>query len=274
MATPPTSPHRKFGFDTEFFELVGGTRASGDGISAPTQPSEPDAEALRQEAYAEGHAVGLAEGQTQAQADLARLQQHLQNTLLALQQANDTREEQTLNTLLGLMQRTLTHLIGHAAQHYGPEVLEHHLRQLLPLARTDETLTLRVAPQAIGYHEKLGLPQATILGITLRVATDSTLGPVDAIMEWQHGGVEARLPEHIAELEALLRAAGAQSLPPAPLNLAATPSPAAPLAAPVSATSAALPVTEAHTALNTAAEAMAERAAALLGDDDLVDALK
>jgi hypothetical protein len=129
-----------------------------------------------------------------------------------------------------------------------------------------------VAPQAIGYHEKLGLPQATILGVPLRVVTDTTLGPVDAIMEWQHGGVEARLTTHTAELEALLHAAGAQSLPPAPLNLTPTPTPA--YAAQPTAPTAAKPTDDVNTAIATAEAERAKRADDLLGDDDLVDALK
>lgn len=269
MASAPVTPHPKFGFDTEFFELVGTpiTTVGEPTEGAPKTPLPRGPEALRQQIFSEGHAAGLAEGQAQAQADLARLQQHLQNTLLSLQQANDARDNQVLSTLLGLMQRTLNHLIGHAAQHYGPEVLEHHLRQILPLARTDEALTLRIAPQAVGYHEKLGLPHATILGVPLRVITDTTLGPVDAIMEWQHGGVEARLATHTAELEALLQAAGAQNLPPAPLNLSPTPPSTVQATTPK-------PTDEVSTAIATAEAERAKRAAALLGDDDLVDALK
>ena len=267
------TPHPKFTFDTEFFEVVGGAVA-GKPITAPSTPGPRNPETIRQQAYAEGHAAGLVEGQQQAQADLARMQQHLQSTLHALQETVTQREAQLLNLLLGLLQGTLEHVLGHAAQHYGPEVLEHHLRQLLPLVKTDEALTLRIHPSAQGYHEKLGLPHANILGLALRIIPDASLGAVDASMEWQHGGVEARLAEHGAAIQQLLAAAGATPLPKPIFSTAATPVPTAlptpPLASPTPAT----PTPVANDPLTAAEQERKARAAALLGDDDLVDALK
>ncbi len=274
MSNPPATP-AKFTFDTEFFEVVGGGRNAA-ALSLPQHTSRT-AEAKLQQAYSEGHAAGLVEGQQQAQADLARLQQHTQNTLMAMQQAMEVRDGQLLNNLLGLLQGTLQCLLGHASQHYGPEVLEHHLRALLPLANTEENLTLKLHPSARGYHEKLNLPHATVLGLPLRIVTDSALGPTDALVEWQHGGVEAKLADHNAAVQALLTAAGATplpkpdfttpTLPPATeLNMVAPEQPAPPAPKP----SPAAP----DPALFAAAQERAARAAALLGDDDLVDALK
>jgi flagellar biosynthesis/type III secretory pathway protein FliH len=264
MPPPPTPT--KFTFDTEFFEVVGGGRNAAP-VSLPTSTSR-SSEAKLQQAFAEGHAAGLVEGQQQAQADLARLQQHTQNTLLALQQATEAREEKLLKNLLGLLQGTLQNLLGHASHHYGAEVLEHHLRALLPLAKTDEALTLRLHPAARGYHEKLGLPQAQVLGLPLRIVPDSNLGATDALIEWQHGGVEARLADHTAAVQELLTAAGATALPKPDFTTPTRPPTAGPaLASPHAAPTADDPVAN-------AAHARAARAAALLGDDDLVDALK
>jgi flagellar biosynthesis/type III secretory pathway protein FliH len=263
----PTPP-AKFTFDTEFFEVVGGGR-NATAITLP-QSSGRSAEAKLQQAYTEGHTAGVTEGQQQAQADLARLQQHTQNTLLAMQQALEARDAKLLNNLLGLLQGTLQNLLGHASQHYGAEVLEHHLRALLPLAKPEEQLTLRLHPAARGYHERLNLPHATILGLPLRIVPDSTLGPTDALVEWQHGGVEARLAEHAAAIQALLTAAGATPLPKPDFTTPTLP----PVAATATPTlSPAAPANPDDPVAN-AAQARAARAAALLGDDDLVDALK
>ncbi len=271
-------PRTKFTFDTEFFEVVGTGRNA-----APVQlPTTRTNEAKVQQAFTEGHAAGLQEGQQQAQADLARLQQHLQNTLHALQQSKAEAEQQMLKDMLGLVQATLHTLLGHASFHYGPEVLEHHLRSLLPLARTEEQLTLRLHPGARGYHEKLGLAQATIMGLPLRIVPDPNLGPVDAVIEWSHGGVEARLADHTNAVNTLLAAAGASPIPAtdflSPLGLGpttATVAPTMPSSAP--APSPATPSAKAVVAddlLDQAARERTARAAALLGDDDLVDALK
>jgi len=260
MSNPPASGgYTKFGFDTEFFEVVGGTPTGA--VAAR------HAEAQRQQGFDDGYARGLEEGQKQAQADLAQLQQHLQHTLAALQAAAARREEELLTQCLSLLSVTLGQLAGHAAAHYGPELLEHHLRALLPLLRTEEGLTLRIHPGARGYHEKLGLPHASILGLPMRIVADSSLGPTDAVVEWQNGGVESKLAAHLEEVARLLAGVGAQPLAAPQVNLAAAASPAA---APVQAA----PQGGEGAALSQAEAAARARAAELLGDDEWVDALK
>jgi flagellar biosynthesis/type III secretory pathway protein FliH len=266
---------QKYTFDTEFFELVGQPGVESGAKLPPN--STRHVEAIKQQAYEDGFTAGIQEGQKQAQADLALLQQNMQNTLMALQNSLQERENVLQTQLLSLMVRLIEALVGHAGRHYAPEILEHHLRQLLPLVKTDEQLTLRIHPSARGYHEKLQLPQASILGLTMRVIPDSTLGAVDAVIEWANGGVESRLEEHTQALQAFFQAVGTHALPPVslteaadvPVSLAApvamaTPNP---MPAPVS-----VPI--APTAADEATAAARARAAALLGDDELVDALK
>jgi flagellar biosynthesis/type III secretory pathway protein FliH len=271
MALPPNPP-AKFTFDTEFFEVVGVGRNT---MPVSLSPSATRAsETKLQQAYAEGHAAGLIEGQQQGQADLAQLQQHLQNTLMALQQSLAAREAELIRNLLGLMHGSLQTLLKHASQHYPAELLEHHLQALLPLAKTDETLTLRIHPSARGYHEKLGMPQATILGLPLRIVPDSTLGPVDAVLEWQHGGIEARLDDHTAALQNLFQAAEATALPTPQLPDSAPTMPNISITKNFAHELSPARGPEPSQQLATAEQERTARAAALLGDDDLVDALK
>ena len=295
-----STPYTKFGFDTEFFELVQGQKVATDTIMpSSTTQLRTQLEQQRQDGFTEGHAAGLAEGmaqglaqgQEQAQADLAQLQQHLQNTLMTLQTAQTEREEQLLTQTLGLMRVTLHHLVGHAASHYAPELLEHHLRSLLPLLVKDEMLTLRINPAARGYHEKLGLPQAAIMGLPMHIQTDMSLGQTDAVVQWSNGGAESKLNDHLVAVDALLSGSGAQILPVAPRpdleSPVAAPAPPAPEVrtaptpdmpqAPAPEAFVAAPEPAAVEAdMETQAEHAARaRANALLGDDDdLVDALK
>jgi flagellar biosynthesis/type III secretory pathway protein FliH len=229
-------------------------------------------EEVRQQAYADGMAAGIVEGQNQAQADLAVVQQHMQNALMALQEAVTQREEQILTQVLSLMRVTLHQLVGLLAVTMGPELLEHHLRALLPLLKTDETLTLRVHPLARGFHEKLGLPQAAIMGVPMHIVNDATLGHTDAVILWANGGVESKLELHLAEVDRLLLGAGAQALATDHKpNLNA-------LSVPVEAdshTAKGVPVVAPASDMDEATLAAKARANALLGDeDDLVDALK
>jgi len=289
MTLPPT-PYTKFGFDTEFFELVQGQQGN---TTSSGMPSSPQAQAklveeARQQAYAEGYTKGLAEGQVQSQTDLAQLQQNLQNTLLALQASQTEREEQLLVQMLSLMRVSVHHMLGHVAVFLGPELLEHHLRALLPMLTQDETLTLKIHPAARGFHEKLGLPQAAIMGLPMNIVADPSLGHTDAVIQWANGGVESKLAQHLASFDALLAGAGAQMLSTehkANLGPVAVPpaTPAAPVAPPVAvAPSSADRAVEAEVpGILPDVEDEAERAAkaranALLGDEDdeMVDALK
>lgn len=285
MTTP--TPYTKFGFDTEFFELVQTDTQAGASAPVAGKPTAAGAmpttiaqfkaqmDEARQQAYTEGYTVGMNEGQNQAQADLAQLQQHLQNALLALQNAQAEREEHLLMQCLSLLRVTLHHVVGQAVASYGPEILEHHLRALLPLLKTDEALTLRIHPAARGFHEKLGLPQASIMGLPMHITSDANLGPTDAVILWANGGVESKLTQHLEAVDALIAGAGATMLNiEHKTNLSAAPveapkGPAVQTEVPPAAGLAGMPDME------EADKAAKARANALLGDEDeLVDALK
>lgn len=270
MTNPPSS-YTKFGFDTEFFELVQGQKTPASATATPVVTAadlQAQEQAERQRIYDEGFTAGMAEGQQQAQADLAQLQQHLQNALLALQTAQNEREEQLLTQTLSLLRVSLHRIVGQVADNYGPELLEHHLRTLLPLLKADEVLTLRIHPAARGFHEKLGLPQAAIMGLPMNIVSDPALGQTDAVVLWANGGVESKLETHMIAVDQLLAGAGTHMLNvehKTNLNVlpAAAPRPAVKEA------------DEPADDMDTAARAAKARADALLGDeDDLVDALK
>ena len=278
------TPYTKFGFDTEFFELVQSQKGLSGGAAAPaTAQQKAQLEDIRRAGYDEGYATGLVEGQKQAQADLALVQQHVQNTLMSLQKATQEREEELLRQTLTLLRQTLHHMVGHAVRHYPSELFEHHLRTIIPLLGGDQSLTLRIHPSARGYHEKLALPQASIMGMPMNLKSDASLGPTDAVVEWTNGGVEAKLAQHLAAVDDLLAGAGAALLP---VESRPDLSPQAATLAPQAArdTDLAPPLTDqppvasepAADIESAAASAARDRARQLLGDDDddLVDALK
>jgi flagellar biosynthesis/type III secretory pathway protein FliH len=236
--------YSKFGFDNEFFELnVHGGFAS----------SQSRTEVLDQ-AKAEGYAAGLAEGQKKAVAEVAELGQRLAALTAQVGEAQKQWEEATLKRLLSLWHGSLAHLLGQAAAHYPEAILEQHLKALLPLIRTSEDLTLRLHPGARHFHEKLDLAHAAIGGHNFRIIDDLALAPSDCVVEWHGGGLEAKLADHQKLIAALLAGAGGDPHAVPPPEPAAAPAPAAP-AAP-------------------AADPAKARAAELLGDDELVDALK
>lgn len=272
------APYSKFSFDTEFFEVVAGGMP-GTAARSPGQVQEE----LRQQAYAEGVAAGQAQGQAMAEAEVARLQAYITSLTAQLETILAEREQTLLHQMLGFVRGTLQHVLGQAVKYYPDELLAHHLQTLVPLAKAGEALVLRINPQARGFHEKLGLPQANILGVPMQIVPDPALGVTDALLEWQHGGLESKAAQHVAWLNDLLTAAGAVAIavpevvyPPrasAPAGVQPThgaqPAPQAEAAA--MEPPRAPPVDEAAQA---ALQASKDRAAALLGDDELVDALK
>lgn len=277
------APYSKFAFDTEFFEVVAGGMP-GTAARSPGQVQEE----LRQQAYAEGVAAGQAEGHAMADAEVARLQAYVVSMTAQLEAMLAEREHTLLHQMLGFVRGTLQHVLGQAVKYYPDELLAHHLQTLVPLAKAGEALVLRINPQARGFHEKLGLPQANIVGVPMQIVPDPSLGLTDALLEWQHGGLESKAVQHVAWLSDLMTAAGAAAIavpevvyPARDLGLGGVPSDGQrPMAPPVPADTAAAtlppPVapTQKDDAAQAALQASKDRAAALLGDDELVDALK
>jgi hypothetical protein len=271
------APYSKFAFDTDFFEVVAGG-LPGTATRSPSQVQEE----LRQQAYAEGVAVGQAEGQAMAQAEAGHLQAYFASMTAQLEGMLAEREQALLHQMLGFVRGTLQHVLGQVVKYYPDELLAHHLQTLVPLAKAGETLVLRINPQARGFHEKLGLPQANILGVPMQIVPDPTLGLTDALLEWQHGGLESKAAQHMAaiavpevtyaarDVAREMRADGQQSggLSGGGEKLAMPTGTAAPMPPP-----AATPPTVDDVA-QAALQASKDRAAALLGDDELVDALK
>ena len=283
------APYSKFAFDTDFFEVVAGG-VPGTATRSPSQVQEE----LRQQAYAEGMAVGQAEGQAMAQAEAVHFQAYFASMTAQLEGMLAEREQALLHQMLGFVRGTLQHVLGQVVKYYPDELLAHHLQTLVPLAKAGETLVLRINPQARGFHEKLGLPQANILGVPMQIVPDPTLGLTDALLEWQHGGLESKAAQHMAWLNDLLMAAGAAAIAVPEVTYAARDvaremradgqqsgglsgggeksaipaGTAAPMPPP-----AATPPTVDDVA-QAALQASKDRAAALLGDDELVDALK
>ncbi|NBV54446.1 MAG: hypothetical protein EBR79_01885, partial [Proteobacteria bacterium] len=187
----------KFTFDTEFFDVATGNSkpnspATAGGVPGrlPTTAGNAMAGTSRQSIFDEGFANGLQEGRKQAQADLAQLQQHLQSTLLSLQTMLNEREAQILSQMLSLLHTTLHRMVGTLVEKWPQDLLEHHLKSVITSIKTDESLTLRLHPAARGYHEKLQLPHASVLGLPMHIAPDASLSHTDVVVEWKNGGAE------------------------------------------------------------------------------------
>jgi flagellar biosynthesis/type III secretory pathway protein FliH len=258
MADPikaPDAKYAKFAFETEFFDVADMTGLDSGGGEAPRLPR--NLQEAREEGLREGLARGRAEGEAILAEELAGLKQQVATLTQRLAAEHAQWEADLTRQALSLIRLTLHHLLGHAAAHYSDQVLEHHLRDLLQRLQHGEGLTLRVNPQAKVYHEKLALPQASIGHIPFKIVTDPALGPTDVVMEWPGGGLESKLSDHVAAMDALIAAAGATPLPATPLPAESE-----------------LKGPPEDSPLADVTQKTKSRAAELLGDDEFVDALK
>lgn len=247
----------KFAFENEFFDV-----AVLDGMVGTSAKARSLQEA-HDNAFKEGLAQGRAEGDTLLHQEVTALKQQLQTLTSKLTQQQAQWHDAITKEAITLLRTSLHRLTGHAAEHYSDQLVEHHIKHLLTLLHQGENLTLRINPQAKNYHDKLGLPQASIGNIPFKIVTDPSVGITDVIMEWPSGGLEAKLADNLAHLDTLLAQVGAdttQPVPPLPTESHLTPN--------ATAESPLDTVTAAAQHLATS------RAQALLGDDELVDALK
>lgn len=243
----------KFAFETDFFDV-----AVMDGLI--TQPKLPKtAQEGYDKGFKEGLAQGRAEGDTLLQNELTALKHQLTSLMATLTQRHEQWQNELTQAAINLVRQSLHKIIGHATAHYSDQMLETHIRELLALLHQGDGLTLRINPQAKAYHEKLGLPQASIGNIPFKITTDPALGPTDVVMEWPSGGLEAKLADHMVALDALLAHVGADTAQPTePLPTTTTIQSPADTSSP----------------LDAASQQTSSRAKQLLGDDELVDALK
>lgn len=246
----------KFSFENEFSDFF--DVAVMDGLATPVRAQAKNAQDSYDTGFREGLAQGRAEGDAELQQELVTLRQQVEALTTRLTQSQADWQHVLARHAMTLLRASLHRLAGHAAEHYSDQLLEHHLKYLLANLHHGDNLTLRINPQAKGYHEKLGLPHANIGGIPFRIVTDPALGVTDVVVEWPQGGMESRLVEHLAQLDGLLASAGADvSLPVPELPVTSQ-----------------LKVEEPPSPLNDVAAATQQRAQQLLGDDELVDALK
>ncbi|PIZ29815.1 MAG: hypothetical protein COY40_06060 [Alphaproteobacteria bacterium CG_4_10_14_0_8_um_filter_53_9] len=205
----------RFTFDNDFFELAnvpGGPPKQAAAPGAEKKPPKNIKEALEQ-GYAEGFAAAQAQSEASYQTEVDELKTAANAILQTLQTAVTEASQSLTSSGLTLLRASLHHLVGHAAENYPEQILETHLKDIVTHLSSHEELTLRIAPSARGYHEKLGLTHANIQGVGFHIKEDSGLRNTDCVAEWRRGGIEAKLQDHLEKLEALLTNAGAAGGP-------------------------------------------------------------
>jgi flagellar assembly protein FliH len=174
----------KFEFDTDFFEVS----VSGSPLGKTLTENEK-----YQQAYAEGQAAG----RQQAEQDLAN---QVETALQTLQQAAlqmESSQKAYFRALHHQVNQSLTILLeqvlGHAAEHYPQELLDQHLREIIDQLQEETSLVLRLNPAAAEFHQNLAEKSTTIQGLTFTIQPDPALSPSECVVEWQSGGLEAKL---------------------------------------------------------------------------------
>ncbi len=193
----------KFSFDTDFFEI-----SVGAAVGAANQTPQNKEEAA--------YLKGVEEGKTQAEADFAQ-QTHnhldmLQTTALKMEKEQKEAFLKLQNKLLGLTLNALNKIIANASENFPQDILSKHLSETIQQLEGDHEFVLRIHPDAVTFHEKLGGDKAVISHKKFKIKTDETLQKTDCIVEWNSGGVEATLHNAQEKLMDRFLAAGAEPL--------------------------------------------------------------
>jgi flagellar assembly protein FliH len=193
---------QKFTFDVSFDHL--GTPSARS--LAERRFTRGELEATRQSALAEGHAAGLAEAATSAQALTADALAQIAESLAALFAAQDATTIDTQRRALAAMQSIITKLVpGLAAEDPLAEV-EAFATKCLHEAIDEPRVVLRVAEEIYEpLRERLdALSDAAGYAGRIVLLADDDIVAGDARVEWADGGAERNLAGQCAELNELL----------------------------------------------------------------------
>jgi flagellar assembly protein FliH len=193
---------QKFTFDVSFDHL--GTPSARS--LAERRFTRGELEATRQSALAEGHAAGLAEAATSAQALTADALAQIAESLAALFAAQDATTIDTQRRALAAMQSIITKLVpGLAAKDPLAEV-EAFATKCLHEAIDEPRVVLRVAEEIYEpLRERLdALSDAAGYAGRIVLLADDDIVAGDARVEWADGGAERNLAGQCAELNELL----------------------------------------------------------------------
>ena len=251
----------KYLLENDFFEIAireqeekdrRRKESSADVVSGGSKAPKTITEQDLAQAESRGYAAGLADGKQQASEQMAAdMQTHLAQFVSALQNLEQAKAEhmrQTEARALDLLRKML-HRLFHIAQDKFPEaVLADALHQALQQVASDMPLVLRVHPATLEYAKQhiSTSEQLKPFAPNLQWQPDPALAPGDCVVEWETGGIDARLEQTVQKLDDLLASASASvrrttpeialaaETPPTVEESAAEPMAAAPEVAPES----------------------------------------
>ncbi|MFZ2619839.1 MAG: FliH/SctL family protein [Alphaproteobacteria bacterium] len=196
MSNPPADTSikvNKFRFENDFFEVAVVEEK-------PSQLTEQE----REQAYMEGLTVGRQQMQQEVAKQLAAHTQTFQKAVASAQHQQAQWLASLSHQALTLLRQALMQLIGDAAIHYPADILSKHLSQVIQQLTHGEELVLRLHPDALAFHEKLAEKSTEIQGYLFLLKPDPTVAPGDCVVEWQSGGLEAKLAHAHQQLDSAL----------------------------------------------------------------------
>jgi flagellar assembly protein FliH len=169
---------------------------------APIIINEAEQETLRQEAYDEGHAAGIAKGRALAEQELSVLKQQLETSLAVIpnavaQNRLDLNAEIADIVLLIIQQLFLENPENHA-------VLTQQINQILTQLNNKHSIELCLHPQEIAALQKgkIQLDASHLNG--LKIISDESLSLGGYVIKTNHGVFDANIEKQIDKLKEVL----------------------------------------------------------------------
>ncbi len=207
--TPQSQKFDKFLFDNDFFEISVEPGSRGPRGKQP----EVDVEQIKNEAFSEGYAQGREEATQALKADMERHLQAITTNLDNMAAVKQQFAEIAGHEVLVLVRHVLSHAFDDIAEKMPEELLKKTLEQTLLPNLANTPLVVRLHAESLRYmehlKEELGLKDKE--GISYK--TDASLAPGDVIVEWETGGVDARLSHLKEEIDKIFAAASTHPMP-------------------------------------------------------------
>ena len=197
----------KFLFDTEFFE-----------VSLSEEQKKKNAEEAlaqaEQQAYDRGYQEGHNKALDTARHEFAMHFSRIEEMLGAIDNAKTVLTRVLEAQALSLLKIMLQKLVAHAKEHYSDEILTATIQRALKEAANQTHLVMRINPQTLEYINEMSKADNPLEGKDVTLTADGDVPPADCVLEWETGGIDAKLDMILDEMVQTLDAAQKSGVTP------------------------------------------------------------
>lgn len=203
----------KFSFDLDFFELALKEKAEKKRVIQEQEEAKNPkiTEIHLKEAEERGRQIGYTEG---VEAGKKEMQQELDTYVSAIKSRMDeiSRIKSELQDVssqksVQILQKLLRMLIHSTADKYSEELLTETIKTALGKVLEDVRIIMHLNASAVNYVNTHPELSELIEKHNVRINENSQISPHDCVLEWETGGIDARLDNALNDIDSQLSSA-------------------------------------------------------------------